>query len=95
MPVAKWTDCAHDVRVHDDDGSVIYSAPRYFRCVRPECRKLVTPGMSQRGGCACGGRKYNPATSLSLVEKIKLKVGFYYLCDWEKEQIKPLVSQKS
>ena len=76
----------YDVAVRDDDGEEIYSGPRFYRCVVPDCRKLITNGWIASGNpCICGGRRLSPATNLSDQEKDSLEKGFYVLLDWEQE----------
>ncbi len=77
-----WRDC-EDIRVLDDDGSVLYAGPRWMRCTRIECNALVTHGQIQKGGCVCGQRRVTGAYRLTATEQVMLKRGHYPLLDWE------------
>lgn len=86
----RWSKC-EDVRVLDDDGAVIYSGPKYLRCKRSECNGLTTHAMAHQGGCWCGNRRLGVALRLTTEERSLLKRGYYPLCAWELELIKPTV----
>lgn len=87
-PGPRWDECA-DVRVIADDGEVLYNGPRYMRCTRPECLLLVTHGMIEQGGCWCGNRRLAVSLRLTVVERERLKAGYYPLNFWERVAIEP------
>ncbi len=80
-----WRQCG-DVYIK----GVIERAPRYLRCLKAGCNRLVTHGQVSMGGCACGNRKLAPALSLSYIEAILLKIGWFPLADWERAEVKPI-----
>lgn len=85
----RWADC-EDITVLDDDGQVIYNGPKYLRCKRDECKELVTHGLiHEHGACWCGNRRLGVALRLTQAERALVKRGFYPLCAWERELIKP------
>jgi len=66
--------------------------PRYFRCSRDY--RLVTHGqVRQFGSCTCGFRKLNPSLGLTWTEIILLKLGWFPLQGWEKDDIRPITSR--
>lgn len=79
-----WRNC------DDINNETISGCPRYLRCYTATCNKLVTHGQVASGGCECGQRKMYAAMSLSLPEILLLKVGWFELADWEKDEIKPI-----
>jgi hypothetical protein len=82
----RWTEC-EDLDIFDDDGVLVFSGPRYFRCSRAECCHLVTHGMIRQGGCWCGNRRLTVAMRLTKVEKEHLQQGYYPLVKWEWDAI--------
>ncbi len=88
----RWTDC-EDIELRDDDGEIVYSGPRYFRCSRTECSALVTHGMVRTGGCWCGNRRLIVPIRLTTEEKSLLKRWYYPLVQWEAAQIQPVVPE--
>jgi hypothetical protein len=87
-PIDAYT--CEDVRVLTDDGALIYSGPKYHRCLRPECLLLVTKGMIKAsGGCWCGNRRLGVALKVTTREAVRLKQGYYPLATWEAELIQP------
>lgn len=86
-----WTVC-EDIRVIADDGTVVFSGPKYLRCKRTECNLLVTKGMVKAsGGCWCGNRRLGVALRLTKREAEQLKQGYYPLAIWEAALIQPEV----
>jgi hypothetical protein len=79
----RWFDCV-DVEIHDDDGQLVYSGPKFLRCMADECGQLVTHGMlAEYGSCSCGFRRVRPATVITRDEKSGLLNGKYLLNEWE------------
>lgn len=74
---SSWRSC-YDVR----------GVPRYLRCMR--CYNVVTHGMiDEFGGCLCGFRKLNPCLSLTWMEILQMKFGWFPLTQEEKDAINP------
>lgn len=73
-----------DIKVVDDDGTLLYEGPPFVRCEQYGCRKLVTQGQIEKdGACLCGGRKLAPAMALLPQEIEDLYAGLYPLVEWE------------
>lgn len=84
-----WEDL-RDLRVLDDNGTLLYAGPAYLRCARPECTELVTHGMIEAyGSCWCGNRRLTVALRLRAGEKARLRSGYYDLVAWEQALIQP------
>lgn len=83
-----WAVC-EDVMVREDDGTLLYNGPKWLRCGREECLKLVTHGQIQQGGCVCGNRRLRPALQLKPMEKVWLKMGLLPLTGWEAALVQP------
>jgi len=81
-----WRDCS-DIKSGDRAGT-----PRYFRCLRSGCNRLVTHGQVSRGGCFCGNRKLGAATGLTHAEMGLLKIGRFFLDEEERDLIRPLAN---
>ena len=78
-----WRSCA-DLTEPGHEG-----VPRYLRCSRDY--RLITLGqVHQVGSCTCGFRKMNPALGLTWGEIILLKLGWFQLDDWERDEIRPI-----
>lgn len=82
-PIGQF-DCG-DIRIRDDNGSVLFEGPRFLRCTHSECGELITHAMIQGGGCTCGGRRVKPAVKVKDKEKTALILGEYPLLAWEWE----------
>lgn len=87
-PPIVWQQC-EDIQVRDDAGMVIYDGPKWLRCTREECLKLVTHGQIAKGSCVCGNRRVRPALQLTTLEKAWLKLGLLPLTTWETALVNP------
>jgi len=83
-----WFVCG-DVKIMDDDGSVIYAGPNFLRCMNTECGSLVTHGGYQADHACrkCGNRRLKPCQILSEEEIRDLRNYAYKLTWWEEEMI--------
>lgn len=82
--MSDWYEC-HDIDVRDDDGNIIYTGPKFMRCVYPECNSLVTQGkIDESGTCYCGGRKMRAAVRVTEEERGEILTGKRPLNDWER-----------
>jgi hypothetical protein len=74
-----------DIRILDDDKTLIYEGPSFVRCEQYGCRKMVTNGyLETHGNCYCGGRKFRDAILLTAEEEEGLRAGEYPLNEWER-----------
>jgi len=78
-----WRDCS-DIKTGDRANT-----PRYFRCYKPGCNRLVTHAQVQMGGCYCGNRKISASIGLTHMEILLMKIGWFPLDDDEKALVRP------
>ncbi len=87
-------DC-RDIVIYDDDGSAVYSGPRFFRCRIGGCEKLMTHRMVHEHvrcpgripGVICGNGHWKPAMNVSDAEQAGILSGEIPTFDWEMDLI--------
>jgi hypothetical protein len=76
----------YDVKVWDDDGTLVYQGPRFYRCTASVCGNALhtVRQISEGGGCrVCGMTKFMPAVKLLPEEQQALMAGTYKMHPWE------------